>query len=42
MVGLPFSAASVSGVSPKDKLKDAVPYNVWKLDQDIVEFPHVL
>ena len=35
----PELAAYCQGLWDKYKLEDAVPYNVWKLDQDVVEFP---
>jgi quinoprotein glucose dehydrogenase len=35
----PELAAYCQGLVDKYKLEDAVPYNVWKVDQDIVEYP---
>ena len=35
----PSLTAYCQGLVDKYKLADAVPYNVWKVDQDIIEFP---
>jgi len=35
----PELASYCQGLVDKYKLTDAVPYNVWKVDQDIVEYP---
>ena len=35
----PELASYCQGLVDKYKLEDAVPYNVWKVGQDIVEYP---